>query len=99
MVKGLLLLLLLQEGLMELQEGSVLLVLLLLQAELKMVRLLLVDWEGSEAGPSDFDYALGWHCSKKGRHWSVQGCRLCYPLSQGSMGSSKRSRCSCESAD
>ena len=48
---------------MELQEGSR--VLLLLQAELKMVRLLLVDWEGSEAGPSDFDYALGWHCSKQ----------------------------------
>ena len=40
--KGLLLLLL-QGGLMKLQEGPSLLVLLLLQAELKMVRLLLVD--------------------------------------------------------
>ena len=58
--------LLLKGGLMELQEGSGLLVLLLLQDELKMVRLLLVDWEGSMAGPGGSEYAQVWHCSKQG---------------------------------
>ena len=60
MVKGLLLLL--QGGLIELQEGLgllVILLLLLLHAELKMVRLLLVDWDRSKAGPSDSESALG----------------------------------------
>ena len=33
--------------------------LLLLQAELKMVRLLLVDWEGSEAGLCGFESTQG----------------------------------------
>ena len=42
--------------------------LLLLQAELKMVRLLLVDWEGSEAGLGGSESAQGWHCSKQGWH-------------------------------
>ena len=47
--------------------------LLLLQAGLKMVRLLLVDWEGSEASPGGSESAQGWHCSKQGWHWPVQG--------------------------
>ena len=62
-----LLLLLLQGGLMELQEGLGLLVLLLLQAELKMVRLLLVDWEGSDVGPGGSESSQGWHCFEQGR--------------------------------
>ena len=33
--------------------------LLLLQAELKMVRLLLVDWEGSKVGQAGFESAQG----------------------------------------
>ena len=61
--KGLLLLLP-QGGLMELQEGLGSLMLLLLQAELKMVRLLLVYWEGSEVGLGGSEYAQGWHCSE-----------------------------------
>ena len=44
---------------MEMQEGPGLLVLLLLQAELKMVRLLVVDWEGSEVGPGGFESVQG----------------------------------------
>ena len=56
---------------MELQEGTGLLVLLLLQAKLKMVRLLPVDWEGSKAGSGDFESAQGWHCSEQGWNWSV----------------------------
>ena len=43
---------------MDLQEGPGLLVLLLLQAELKMVKLLLVDCEESEAGLGDSKSAL-----------------------------------------
>ena len=44
---------------MELQKGPGLLVLLLLQAELKMLRLLLVDWEGFGAGPGGSESAKG----------------------------------------
>ena len=58
---------------MELQEGLGLLVLLLLHVELKMVRLLLVDWEGSEGGRGGSEFAQVWHCSEKGWHWSDQG--------------------------
>ena len=58
---------------MELQEGPGLLVVPLLQAELKMVKLLVVDWEGSEAGPGDYESALGWHGFEQGWHWFVQG--------------------------
>ena len=48
---------------MELQEGPGLLVLLLLQVELKMVRRLLVNWEGYEVSPGGSKSAQGWHCS------------------------------------
>ena len=51
--------LVLQGDLMELQERPGLMVLLLLQAELKMVRLLLVDWEGSEVGQGGSESASG----------------------------------------
>ena len=67
MVKGLPWLLL-QGGLMELQEELDLLVLLLLQAELKMMKLLLVDWEEYEAGLGDFESTLCWHCYEQGWH-------------------------------
>ena len=64
---------------MELQEGPSLLVLLLLQAELKMVRLLLVDWEGYEAGLGDSESTQGRHCSEQGWHFSEQGWLRCMP--------------------
>ena len=37
--------------------------------------------------------------SKDGISLCKDGFGSCHPLGQGSMGSSKRSRCSCESAD
>ena len=60
--------------------------LLLLQAELKMVRLLLVnelkrlgkllvDWKESEAGPGGSESAQGWHCSEQGRLWCLSSAQ------------------------
>ena len=55
---------------MELQEGPDLLVLLLLPVELKMVRLLLADWEGFEVGPGGPEFAQGLHYFEQGWHLS-----------------------------
>ena len=33
---------------------------------MKRVRLLLVDWEGSKAGPGGSEFAQGWHCFEQG---------------------------------
>ena len=49
--------------------------LVLLQAELKMVRLVLVDWEGSKVGPGGFESIQGCLCSEQGRLRCVPSAR------------------------
>ena len=77
------------------QEGPDLLVLLLLQAELKMVRLLVVDWEGYEVGQIALNLQKdGIVLSKDDIFLSKDGFDACHSLGQGSMCNSKRRRCS-----